>query len=222
MYGVYGRPAYDFVIYLASILANLGKRVLVMDYSKEKDIIRCYLIGEGEKEYFHIWNMDYVSVEENQSIDREQYDYIFEYFNSEKQDCLGEGSQYNGIFIITDFIKDNLSAAGKIMKRYRGDRYLILRDSCSKKIDMQHVFREFLQIEESVVLYWELELDYYDYTYRTTMTHEVWQGFQKLSKSYRLCLKKVVEIIACPSLEELKQAYKRAERGRHIESSFLE
>lgn len=218
IYGFFGTPSFDFIIYLASILTNLGRRVLVIDHSKKQDVMACYVSPEERIEFFQYKEVDYSIDMKLTTMDSSGYDYIFLY----QDEAIREEIQYDGIFVVSDFEKNNLKKAGEYVRHYHGKVHFIIRDFCNKKLNKQYIIRECLCMDTSILDYNVIELDYYDYSYRVSMTHEYYQGFRNISKNYKQCLLKIVEWMANPSGKSLYRAYRWAERGKCNGSSFLE
>lgn len=218
IYGFFGIPSYDFIIYLASILTNLGMRVLVIDHSKKQDVMSCYVAPEDRIDFFQYKDVDYASDVKPSSIDTLEYQYIFLYLD----EPIREDINYDGIFVISDFDKNNLKKAGEYVRQNNGKVQFIIRDFCDEKLNKQYIFRECLGMDASALDYNVIELDYYDYSYRVSMTHEYYQGFRHISKNYKQCLLKIIEWMANPAGKTLYRAYRWAERGKCNGSSFLE
>lgn len=218
IYGFFGTPSYDLIIYLASILNNLGAHVLVIDYSQKQDVMSCYVEPDDRIEFFQYKDVDYASNLKLSSIESLEYQYIFVY----QDEPVRERIPYDGLFVISDLGKSSLKRAGDFIREYDGKVQFIIRDFCSDKLNKQYILREYLEVDINILDYNIIELDYYDYSYRIAMTHEYYQGFRHISKKYKWCLLRMVEWMASPSGKSLYRAYRWAERGKCIGSSVLE
>lgn len=218
IYGFFGTPSYDLIIYLAGILTNLGKHVLVIDHSKDQDVMSCYVQPAETIEFFHYKGVDYTAEIKISSINALEYNYIFLY----RDEMVREEIIYDGILLVSDFKKNNLKKAGEFAREYKEKVQYILRDYCNDKLNKNHILKECLGVEPDSSDYNVIELDYYDYVYRIALTHEYHQGFRHISKNYKQCLLKITEWMADPAEENLYKAYRLAKRGRSDGSSFLE
>lgn len=218
IYGFFGTPSYDMIIYLAAIITNLGKRVLVIDHSIEQDIMSCYIHPKEKINFFHYKNVDYTTKITLSSLDNLEYEYIFLY----EDESSIETNIYDGIIVVSDFKKYNLKKVGELAKRFHGEVQFTIRDICHDKLNKQYILKKYLKLDTNTFDYNVIELDYYDFAYRIAMTHEYYQGFRHLSKSYKNCLLKIARWMEDPTDKILYQAYHLAERGRSIGSSFLE
>lgn len=218
IYGFFGAPSCDMIIYLAGILNNLGKRVIIVDESETHKVMSCFIRNDEKTNFYQHKDIDYTS-DNNLSINNIQgYDYIFLYKEAYSKDSFN----CNEYFVITDYKIDNLKQANEIVNKLEGKVNFILRDYCNEKLNIQYVLKEFIHFEESLQSINVIELDYYDYSYRILMEHEAYQGFFHISRDLKKCLKEIISRMTNSSEKIISKAYHRAERGKSIGSSFLE
>lgn len=217
-YGFFGAPGYDYVIYLAGILCNLRKKVLVVDRTKTHQILSSFVDVGEEDEIFQYKHVDYTKSLLWSHENEKKYDYIFCY---ESESSLEE-MKYDGAILFSDYQKENLTAASACAGNLTRPGFLVFRDACMDKFGEEYLIREYSCFDTMYLDLHSIPLDVIDYGYRLKMKYELYQGFLHLSKAYRHSLMMVVEELEQCSASQGKRAYQKAERGKYHGSRILE
>lgn len=221
-YGIIGEPCHDFVIYLASIIQNLNRSVLVIDYTQNNSIVHSIINGDEFVGLIEYKNIDYIKGGYN-AVNTLEYDVVFYVFStgvsgesmkdSLENKELTEG--YDEIFVITTMERNNIIKTAKFLLDIEYTSvHIIYRDMCESKIDQKYITMNFDLKSNDRIKNHFISLDIFDYEYRIRMEYEAYKEFKNLSEEYISFLKKIIRDLFDVSNKEINKAYSRAKRGQ--------
>lgn len=213
--GFVGIDNYEVILYLARILDNLGKKVLLVDYTTCGELEICIPIPEGlysDTDIIKYYGLNYTRQPLDQELVKDYDDILidfgFNYIKSALEMCTeivyAVDQQKHNINLLTCFPDDKIQA--DIPRR------LIIKDFVGGKIDQKYILTK---IHKSVAGdVYVFDQDSIDRKKKLLVQYNTLFDFRKISAGIKSFLRQSVKNFH-PDVSEkvLKDAYSKAERG---------
>lgn len=204
--GFTGSSRHDIILYLAAILSELNKRVLIQDFTERKELRYC--IPCREEIFFSYRKIDYQFSREAGDSSLEEYDFIF--MNTDgyiSADCdLG--------YVVTDGAQESVKAGINAIKEIGKAANLIIRNTCEYKITSAFILNKFREADCRIHMVYDVPIDLFDYEYGLRMQYEDWQEFRNLSDKFKEMLIQMAMTLTDRTRGEVLKAYRRAGRRK--------
>lgn len=212
--GLLGVRKYDFCIYLAGVLNNLGLRVLVIDNSTEQEIRYCIPNPDGSISPVTYKNIDYkfgtLPVEE----EYEKYDFVLidmgDSLNPENI-CLCEE-----LILVTDAYRRNIEKYKEALHSVCCPATVIIRNVCRYKATGRQLYGMLAEESCRVVGRHFVHQDSEDEEYAVMAQYEPYGDFMNISWEFQKALAGTAAGITGKGIGEIMKALKSARKGRCI------
>jgi|GEM_PF-4495983 len=207
--GFLGIEKYDIIIYLAKLISNTGKKVLIIDNSETDALGCCIAVPEGldpHKAVVSQGEIDYVKKQNPENYIK-KYDFIItDYgFNVDNQDI--KMCQY--VFLVLDKQFHNRKKMQEARKHLRDNEpYLLIRD-VSPSSQPKSVLEEDFNVREKFIL----EFDAVDRKKMVELQYNRKIGLNKLSYQYKELLERITTGIFNIDKKEYFKSFKKLKRG---------
>lgn len=214
VYSFIGTPCYDILIYLSMLLKNMGKKVLVVDNSKDQEVMNCIQKPLDLEGLIHYNQVDYIGEEISNNEITYEYDIILRLLAYSEIPDLDEELQK--LIVVTDTKRKSLEGAMQVLINNNFSKQLIIRDVCDGRFG-KHYFSKVCMNEQAEYAIskrniYEVDFDELDYYYRIMLEHKVFRRFYSLSRSYKDLLFDLASEISQMPIKSVKKAYKAGKR----------
>lgn len=205
-----GDDIFDVIFYISAILNNLKKQVLIIDCTKEYNILKVLHINNLLDNIFTYRGIDYINLSNNIQNIIANYEIILIVGYNEKFLEL-----YKCIYIVTSIDYISIEKTNQFLENdnIQIDKYILFKDICNKKITSNYFFKSGFIDKNKVKNYYEIIFDNIDYEYKIMFGYEMISNFRQLSKNYKKCLYNIIQDITQISNKEFEKAYNRAKKG---------
>jgi hypothetical protein len=192
------------------ILGKMGLKTIVVDQTKEQEIMTCVTRSEEFHGIIQYSHADFTGRTE-EILQFQQYDIQFVAYSFE-QESLPD-SILDGVILVSDFRKKHIESVAEMIQTYEGRKQIILRDVLDKKLGRDYFLRAYadLSVEEEQVF--ELAFDELDYFYRIRMEHEPIGRLKELSEPYCNLLLRFASDLSELPLKEVKCSFRKLRGG---------
>lgn len=202
---IWGRDQFDLIIYMARIILNCNKKILLVDWTSNKSLEAAIPTPSNLKSgVIDYRGIDFVLKFDDEIINN--YDVVLYSIDSYK-DIVNECDQVILVsdlfdFHIRDFNESKLSV----------NPILVVRDIINYKIKGEYISNLLIPRIAAKCVY-EIYEDSYDFKLKHDCYYDNVIKFTKLSKGFKEVLMCLVEIILTEQRTVIKSALKKAERG---------
>lgn len=202
---IWGRDQFDLIIYMARIILNCNKKILLVDWTSNKSLEAAIPTPSNLKSgVIDYRGIDFVLKFDDEIINN--YDVVLYSIDSYK-DIVNECDQVILVsdlfdFHIRDFNESKLSV----------NPILVVRDIINYKIKGEYISNLLIPRIAAKCVY-EIYEDSYDFKLKHDCYYDNVIKFTKLSKGFKEVLMSLVEIILTEQRTVIKSALKKAERG---------
>jgi hypothetical protein len=215
--GFIGIENFEIILYLSRILSKLERKVLLIDYSNDRDLASCIPIPTGmaaEDDVITHFGIDFTrkGLDQDQELINEYDDILINFgFN-----CVTAEKYCTRLIFTVNQMLHNIIRLATLTADSAGsaDRSLMIKDVVDSKISPEYIM-ECMKIDISKDNICVLYFDEIDMKYKILSQHNALFQFRKITKGTKDYLLETVRKL-CPDVPEkvLKEAYKMAERGR--------
>lgn len=212
LYGFVGSPSHDLALYAGKLLDRLDKRVAILDYSEEKELIGC--IPALCNELVHYQGNDITTSADFLIREQSSLDIGFVLFSTWYVRQNGEFVA-KGLPLIkrswgfTDFRKKNMTGLGSALDRDDCIHTVVLRDCLGGRMGKNYFQQNFMTESEKPRVFYQLPLEGEDYARRIAMEHEPIKNLKGLSEETRSFLITLVEELSHCPVKEVKRAMRK-------------
>jgi len=221
--GFLGVDKYEYIMYLSRVLYHLGKNVLMVDCSESGALASCFLCPEGIKnEIMEYRGVRFLDGRNSMDIDTfmdsknmpaaNKYDSILiDYgFHVDEQGL----KNCDHLVYVTDQQAHNIRRVSKFIHLKDKQVNLIIKNLVNSRITPKYIISEInlkhISTKQTYVVY----QDELDTNCRMNCQYDGVFRFVKLSSQSKNVIKGLlVELLPSITKRELKEAYKKAERG---------
>lgn len=213
--GFMGIENYEIIMYVSRILNNLGKKVLMVDYSETGSLAACVPVPVGlnaKDDIIDFRRTDFTMKIISSDILNEYDDILINFGFNVSDDIL---DACNHLVFITDQQKQNIENIAALPKVEINDtrKQMVIKDSVESKINQAYILKELKNVvfDDNVYV---LDQDENNTISKLLVQYDVKFGFRKVSKALKNYLKDTVKSLYTElSDKELNRAYKLAEGG---------
>ncbi|HHT97954.1 MAG TPA: hypothetical protein GXZ90_08695 [Clostridiales bacterium] len=211
--GFYGIDIYDIILYSASLIANMGKSILLIDNSEHKALSYCIKTPSQvnlKENIIHDRGIDFI-IENSYLKFIYEYEYIFvDYgFTTFSQEIYHSDK----IIYITDVQLHNIDRIIKFDKLTMEDNtYLVIRD-VFKKDNFKYIIELFIDNGLVIDGYSTLNDGYLEKRMRASIQFGKRLQYKSLSYMIQSLVEKILTDILDISKEQYSVAYRRMKRG---------
>lgn len=209
---ILGTEYIDIVLYLARIMIALGKQVVIIDNSMEKNLAYCIPSVEGALDKIEYRG---ISIMRNQdwNVCVDSCDIaIYIYADTIQPKAL---QQANQVIVITDQHLYHLAKLRPLLYGLNGKVHLLIKNYVAGKVDKDSMLNTLGLTMDQIDSFTLLPLDQINTATSFMAEYNYRFRFDQLSKEYRHILLELIEQLYQEKIEEkaLVKAMKRAERG---------
>lgn len=206
----------DFVFYMALLLNNLEKRVLINDKSLGQDFMAMFSEYDLNERLLTYRNIDIYFGEYRDG----NYDFILDYIGDLKY--LESSGSYSYIVVNSSMgrqeIFDNLKQIACLQK----ETIFVIRDTTGGGKDRKYLKQNYMKYMTFISCLYEIPLDYMDKDYQTEMDYRGFIRFKYLSQKYCKTLIKIAVMFTGKQEPMVEKALKYAKEGRILDNRILE
>lgn len=203
-----GVEPYDFILYLARVLSNLGKKVLVIDISDRAALTEGLYdtsdaqVAITEPCILNLKGIDFIPKLEEWIYCGEFYNQFLYHTNCDYDYILVDYgfniahtaiSKSTLVILISDMQKHNINCMSPIMEQFDLPKVLIIKDIVPSKIKAKNLLSDNIKGIQNMIYY--LDLDVNDLANKIQMQHTRSINVRKCSKEMKNLLSGVVNLI---------------------------
>lgn len=162
VFGFVGIESYDIVFALGCVASSLGRKVLVVDNSRDGAFACIVPFGVGKDCTVNYYDIDVARDTLLHSIDYDdEYDYVITYLG-DNITCR-DISACDEVYLVTDYQKHNILRLSQLELQDEQCRYLIYRERVTARVDLRFIQEKLSPLsitDETSYLVSESQADY--------------------------------------------------------------
>lgn len=212
----------DICIYMASVLANLHYRILVVDRSDRRELKYCIPAPDEGMEVVTYKNVDYLlgtakagSAEDGLAEKEEghgEYDFVFHYYGGR----FHADATCKEMVVVTDTDQTSIAECRALIGKAQVPVNLVVRNVCENKVNRPFFREMFAGCSCFLVEQFLLALDLMDEEYRICMQYEPCHDFKYISQDMKHLLIRMIAGMTDRDTVDIRRAYESARKGRVI------
>lgn len=209
--GIFGCEQTDICIYLASILENMKKHVLVIDNSFEQKMRFCIPRPEEKLKLITYKDVDYISHCETLSFGRDEYDYVIVNFGTWPEEA--ELELCNELICVMNCEISQIRNYREMLEGLKRPISILFRNYCKNYMDSTKITKQLGETSCFVVERIFLPFSELDECIRIMMQAEGYQNFAGISREFEKVLFHLCRTICEDDYAKVLSGIRRAKRG---------
>lgn len=214
--GFYGNTPADLCMYTAYAMQNTGKRICVIDNSKDGSLFHCIPTPDKQLTAVTSRSVDFIRWYPLVQWHELDYDYIFVQLGTMPQQlCLALCSER---ILVTDCERTNLDAYSRHMQQCSMPATVLLRGFSRDWLRTEQIIQQiksYLADSGNLIEQWLfLPYDPADEAYRIKMQYGVLSQFSHISKSMEQVLMKLMQMLETRDRVQIARAITDAKHGK--------